>query len=221
MIRLVKPFQLYVAVLGKSFRCGFWSHYQIRRAVTPYFHYGWGLSRMSPTLYSSALQHFERGNAIEICNGIMFDFYPGLPHITVNREIFVTCYMKFSLEKFLCWKIFIGSTSYENISTRKFYNIEVGKNVLPWKSFSKEIAFAATTYIKKYGRRRLERRWCICEREPKISSNWYTVAVKNKGTIVEHLPQKLSRVCSLFLQRGKYTVATVSVEREHVEWRGV
>ena len=80
MIRLVKPFQLYVAVLGKSFRCGFWSHYQIRRAVTPYFHYGWGLSRMRPTLYSSALQHFERSNAIEIHNGTMFDFYQGLPH---------------------------------------------------------------------------------------------------------------------------------------------
>ena len=30
---------------------------------------------------SSALQHFERGNAIKIHNRIMFDFYPGLPHI--------------------------------------------------------------------------------------------------------------------------------------------
>ena len=67
----------------------------------------------------------------------------------------------------------------------------------------------------------VEGRWCICEREPKISSNRYAVAVKNEGTIVEHLPQKLSRVCSLFLRRGKYTVATVSVEHEHVEWRGV
>ena len=37
-------------------------------------------------------------------------------------------YMKFSLKKFSCSKIFTGSTSYENISTRKFYNIEVGKN---------------------------------------------------------------------------------------------
>ena len=26
------------------------------------------------------LIHFERSNAIEICNGIMFNFYPGLPH---------------------------------------------------------------------------------------------------------------------------------------------
>jgi len=36
--------------------------------------------RMSSALNgSSALQHFERSNAIEIQNGIMFDFYPGLP----------------------------------------------------------------------------------------------------------------------------------------------
>ena len=30
---------------------------------------------------SSTLQYFERGDAIEIRNGIMFDFYPGLPHV--------------------------------------------------------------------------------------------------------------------------------------------
>ena len=32
---------------------------------------------MSPAL------NFERSNAVEICNGIMFDFYPGLPHMYV------------------------------------------------------------------------------------------------------------------------------------------
>ena len=38
--------------------------------------------RMSPTLNgSSVLQHFKCGNAIKIRNGIMFDFYQGLPHI--------------------------------------------------------------------------------------------------------------------------------------------
>ena len=42
----------------------------------------------------------------------------------------------------------------------------------------------------------------VCEREPKNSSDRYTVAVKNEGTIIEHLPRKLSRVCSLFLRRG-------------------
>ena len=30
---------------------------------------------------SSALQRFKHGNAIETHNGIMFDFYPGLPYI--------------------------------------------------------------------------------------------------------------------------------------------
>ena len=30
---------------------------------------------------STVLQHFECGNAIELCNRIMFNFYPGLPHM--------------------------------------------------------------------------------------------------------------------------------------------
>ena len=38
----------------------------------------------------------------------------------------------------------------------------------------------------------------VCEREPKNSSDRYAVAVKNEGTIIEHLPRKLSWVCSLF-----------------------
>ena len=37
---------------------------------------------MSPVLNrSSALQHFEYGNAVEIPNGIMFDFYMELPQL--------------------------------------------------------------------------------------------------------------------------------------------
>ena len=37
---------------------------------------------MSPILNeSSALEWYEHGNAIEIENGIMSDFYPGLPHM--------------------------------------------------------------------------------------------------------------------------------------------
>ena len=40
---------------------------------------------MSPTFNGSfVLQHFECGNAVELCNGIMFDFYPGLPHMVVT-----------------------------------------------------------------------------------------------------------------------------------------
>ena len=41
---------------------------------------------MSPTLNgSSAIQHFEGSSAIEIHDGITFDFYMGLPKI--SREI--------------------------------------------------------------------------------------------------------------------------------------
>ena len=41
----------------------------------------------SPSLNgSSALEHFKRSNAIEIRNGIMFDFYPGLPHMAYKTR---------------------------------------------------------------------------------------------------------------------------------------
>ena len=42
---------------------------------------------MSPAFNgSSVLQCFECGNMVEICNGIMFHFYPGLPHIVGKLE---------------------------------------------------------------------------------------------------------------------------------------
>ena len=37
---------------------------------------------MSPALNgSSVLQYIEPANAVDIHNGIKFDFYPGLPHL--------------------------------------------------------------------------------------------------------------------------------------------
>ena len=43
---------------------------------------------MSPTLNESfALQSFERGNVLEIRNGIMFYFYPGLPHMHLYLQV--------------------------------------------------------------------------------------------------------------------------------------
>ena len=40
------------------------------------------VAHMSPALNrSTALQRFKRGNTVEIRNGIIFDFYPGLPHM--------------------------------------------------------------------------------------------------------------------------------------------
>ena len=39
---------------------------------------------MSPTLNgSSTLERFKCSTAIEIHNGIMFNFYPGLPHMYI------------------------------------------------------------------------------------------------------------------------------------------
>ena len=52
----------------------------------------------------------------------------------------------------------------------------------------------------------------VCKREPKNSSDRYAVEQ------IEHLPRKLSWVCSLFLRWGS-TVTGVSIEREHVHWR--
>ena len=87
-----------VAVPGRNrtlFCCTFWSHYHVWSAVIQNFYYGWGsylLCKLMNTWHiytvhtsthnkSSALQHFEHSNAIKIHNGIMFDFYPGLPHV--------------------------------------------------------------------------------------------------------------------------------------------
>ena len=43
---------------------------------------------MSPACNgSTALQRFKRGNAIAIHNRIMFDFYPGLPHMYIHISI--------------------------------------------------------------------------------------------------------------------------------------
>ena len=86
-------------VLGRNrtlFRCVLRSHYRVRSAVTQYFRYRRGsyalcklmntwhvyTARMGPTPNgSSALQRFERGNTLEKCNGIMFDFNLGLPRV--------------------------------------------------------------------------------------------------------------------------------------------
>ena len=45
-------------------------------------------ARMSPTLNrSSGIRRFKHSNAIEIHDGITFDFYTGLPHIPSQFKI--------------------------------------------------------------------------------------------------------------------------------------
>ena len=92
----------YVAVQGRNwtlFRCIFRVHYRFQSAVMQYFSYRRGsyvlcklmntwhiyIAHIGPTPNrSSALQHFKRGNALEIRNRITFDFYPGLPRMSYN-----------------------------------------------------------------------------------------------------------------------------------------
>ena len=45
---------------------------------------------MSPALNGcTVLQRFERDNTVKICNRIMFDFYPGLPHMNLVKYLYV------------------------------------------------------------------------------------------------------------------------------------
>ena len=52
-------------------------------------------SRMGPALSgNTALQRFERSNPVEMHNGIMFDFYPGLqPNVLFLSYYFVLLYV--------------------------------------------------------------------------------------------------------------------------------
>jgi len=55
-----------------------------------------------------------------------------------------------------------------------------------------------------------------CEREVGNVVDQYAVAVKNDaGTIVGHLPQKISRLCSIFLTGGGTITATVTGLRRY------
>ena len=41
-----------------------------------------------------------------------------------------------------------------------------------------------------------------CIREPLNANDRYAVALKKDGAVIGHLPQKISRICSLFIRRG-------------------
>ena len=80
----------------------FRAHQRVQRATALSFRLGRGsymlrghirylciyIARMSPTLSgSSALQRVKLGDALEIRNGIIFDFYSGLSHVC----LFIGC----------------------------------------------------------------------------------------------------------------------------------
>ena len=47
----------------------------------------------------------------------------------------------------------------------------------------------------------------VCEREPRNTADRYAMAVKRSGSMIGHLPKKMSHVCSLFLRRGEIFAA--------------
>ena len=57
----------------------------------------------------------------------------------------------------------------------------------------------------------------VCEREPENTFGRYAVAVKKEGTISTFASKAVAGVFAVFAT-GRCTVASVSVEREHVEW---
>ena len=83
----------------------------------------WG--RVCDTQYYYYYDYYYNNVATVVCKQLGYNVSLGrgelLQKIAINREIFVA--------KIFVLKNFRRVASYENISTRKFYNIEVGKNV--------------------------------------------------------------------------------------------
>ena len=45
-----------------------------------------------------------------------------------------------------------------------------------------------------------------CQRESGNTADAYAVSVLREGTIIGHLPRKISRVCTLFIRRGSRAI---------------
>ena len=59
---------------------------------------------MSPALNgSSVIRHFEHSDVIEMCDGITFDFYMGLPHIR-NTHVAPTLLYLTTCAKYHMWQ---------------------------------------------------------------------------------------------------------------------
>ena len=59
------------------------------------------------------------------------------------------------------------------------------------------------------------RRNLSCVRESRNARDRYAVAVEKNGTVVGHLPRKVSRVCALLLKRGGSILCTVAGRRRY------
>ena len=90
--------------------------YTLGKLINTYHIY---TAHMSPALNgSSALERFEHSNAIKIRNGIMFNFYPGLPHIHVVNIERCTCVLAPFFVLRFAFSIIHGSGRAQNANQR-------------------------------------------------------------------------------------------------------
>ena len=66
-------------------------------------------------------------------------------------------------------------------------------------------------FTKNCGTRPLERSWSV--RGNAVDA--YAVAVIKDGTIVSHLPRRISRLCTLFIRRGGVIQCQVTGRRKY------
>ena len=94
---------------------------------------------------------------------------------------------------------------------------------IPPKHYTKcyvDFGYHVYMYIKKYGQRRLERRWCAKE-SPKTFFRSICYGREKTRELFRNIYLVSYRRCVRCFATEKYTVTSVSVEREHMEWCGV
>ena len=121
----------------------------------------------------------------------------------------------------MCWKFFGGSDV-----LRKYFNMKILQHRSREECTERVTAmekFFTTNCIRGY--HVYKKVWTatvgeafVYKREPKNSSDQYAVAVKNEGTYHKTFTSKAVTGVLAVFATGKYTVTSVSVEREHVEW---
>ena len=82
-------------------------------------------------------------------------------------------------------------------------------------SFAWTRAFVVTTYIK-FGLQFLEKNYIATEREfGNVVDRYAVTVIKDSGEMVGHLPKKISRMCSMFIQEGGEILCIVIGNRRY------
>ena len=71
------------------------------------------------------------------------------------------------------------------------------------------------TYTKNTGKRQLEKNWSVSGSAGMELMPMLYIAVVREGTVVGHVPRRISRVCSLFIRRGGVIRCCVTDRRRY------